>query len=104
MAKLSSRGRKEIARFERERTISPETPGPVLSEKTVIAVMSDGKALQNRIAVFAATAYDAKPRRHSCGWKLMKLKADLKTADGKADVAKLETLLVSMGFTKKGTE
>jgi hypothetical protein len=64
MAKLSSRGRTELARLSK--LVKNEDPGSLTSEsRTTVALMSDHTILEKRDVVFRADG-----KRHSYGWKV----------------------------------
>lgn len=71
MAKLSARGRKELARMEKEDNTDD---GDVDCRRKTLAFMDDGRILQKYDVRFTATTY-SKARKHSYGWKeYLKLK------------------------------
>jgi hypothetical protein len=76
MAKLSARGRRELARVSREK-LTPES-ALVSWEKTTVALMSDGSVLEKSDVRFKPDQYDPGGRRHSYGWTVKgKVKAGL---------------------------
>lgn len=73
MAKLSARGRKELARLEKEDNTND---GDVDWRRKTLAFMDDGRILQKYDVRFTATQY-SKAHKHSYGWKeYLKLKKD----------------------------
>jgi len=64
MAKLSARGRKELARVTKTETLTEEQSSVTLERTTVLALMSDGKILQKDSVVFRSGD------KHSYGWKV----------------------------------
>ena len=78
MAKLSARGRKELARLAKEKA----TPDGDLTiwEKSTITLMSDGNVLRKLDCRFKPDQYDPNGRLHSYGWKKYgKIKAGVST-------------------------
>ena len=76
MARLSSRGRNELVRLERETDVLDPDDSTDWRRETV-AFMSDGKIMRKLDVRFKATAYSP-ARKHSYGWKVTsKLKAGL---------------------------
>jgi hypothetical protein len=71
MAKLSSRGRTEVFRAEREQIPAPsDDPGAAVWRKSTIVLMNDGTTLEKDQVKFAPGPHDAgKPRLHDWGWK-----------------------------------
>ena len=70
-AKLSARGRQELARLEKE---DNKDDGEVDWRRKTLAFMSDGRILQKYDVRFTATQY-SKARKHSYGWtEYLKLK------------------------------
>jgi len=70
-AKLSARGRTELARLEKE---DNRDDGDVDWRRKTLAFMSDGRILQKYDVRFTATQY-SKARKHSYGWtEYLKLK------------------------------
>lgn len=71
MAKLSARGRKEIARVDREINVNDPT-ALTMWRKTTVALMSDGNMLEKLDVRFRDG------HLHSYGWKLRgKVKAEV---------------------------
>lgn len=77
MAKLSSHGRRELARVSRERSYPDRAANDLVSwERTTLALMSDGVVLQKLDSRFWPGPYDtpgevaAGGRLHSYGWKV----------------------------------
>lgn len=64
MAKLSARGRTELARLTRDRSITDEL---INRERITLAFMSDGNILRKRDVWFRSDG-----RYHSYGWKVLK--------------------------------
>lgn len=62
MAKLSARGRKEVARLSKEGDPGREL---VSWERVTVTLMSDGKVLEKRDVVFQSDG-----RKHTWGWKV----------------------------------
>ena len=79
MAKLSARGRKELARVFKEK--KPES-NSIIWEKRTLALMSDGTVLIKRDIRFEPDSYEPKGRFHSYGWVIKgKIEAGLTTED-----------------------
>lgn len=90
MAKLSARGRKEIARVSRESIVSDSVF--VTWRRVTRALMSDNTILEKLDVRFAPTQYHPDGELHSYGWKVAgKLKADI-------DPAKLLEKYIAAGY------
>jgi hypothetical protein len=92
MAKLSSRGRTEVFRVEREQIPAPSAdPGAAIWRKSTIVLMSDGSTLEKDQVKFPPSFSGSKPRLHDWGWKKR----------GKLGAGKDPRLLLEQ-FAKKG--
>ena len=90
MAKLSARGRVELARVSKTFEVNDDN---VISRRVTYALMSDKHILKKYDVVFKPTMYNPKPEKHSYGWKDFK----------KTNVSKelfLESFLKA-GYTKE---
>lgn len=72
MAKLSARGRKELARVEREESVLTKPVGGVDWRRNTYALMSDGTILNKYDVRFVADSFNKEPRKHSYGWTVWK--------------------------------
>ena len=68
MAKLSSYGRKVVAKVAIDRPILPEDIGHVTERRVLRAIMDDGTILAMRQVRFAPDQYKPKGELHDWGW------------------------------------
>jgi hypothetical protein len=92
MAKLSARGRTEVARFSKEEKVTDPSRSTDW-ERTTYALMSDGHLLKKWDVNFKSSNI-LPGGKHSYGWKDQGKKAHL-TAD------KLREVLLAKGYTEE---
>lgn len=91
MAKLSARGRTEVARFSKEKTVT-DPDRYVDWERITYALMSDGHLLKKRDVRFKETTILAE-QKHCYGWK--------DEGKVKASPERVREFLLAKGYTEE---